>query len=440
MKSGKETVKFGVMRLGAGWRWLDAAGFVLGVGLITYLALIGISYSVNIPIQDEWNNFLPDRLDHHLNWTWLFEFHNEHRMVFTKVLTWLILRTAHYNSHVQVAVNAVLYGGLCIYLARFARQRLGAPVGLFLPVLACGMTYEIHMWSFQSHFHFYQIFFVVGLGCLLRRDRWQLATIPAGFCSAYSFSSGVICVAALATFAALLAWRHPDQRRRCAAIVIGLILIDCSWFLGYPATGIQATSPLAPSMWKFFGAQVARGFGYNETSMWWLGLVIVLSAAGMCLLQFKRWCSERDCDDAWLATTVYLLTGLTISVLVAHARTSLGMESAQGSRYLQNILLIVPAFWALTFSYLRKWSWCALAMGIALWLPFADEFHYTKNYSGLRNFFLVAQRCAWNYYAVGGEANCPHAHPYVPILGFLERARELNVTFATEAMATVGEQ
>jgi hypothetical protein len=71
-------------------------------------------YAVNVPYWDEWDLFTPTQLPSGLSLRWLFAQHNEHRLVTTRLLIWILYRLDGWNVATHQLVNIVVYGTLLV--------------------------------------------------------------------------------------------------------------------------------------------------------------------------------------------------------------------------------------------------------------------------------------------------------------------------------------
>src|SRR4026207_102820 len=88
-------------------------------------------YAVDVPYWDEWEQLTSQALPQGLTWQWLFSQHNEHRIVPTNLLTWLLYRLDGWDIAVNQIVNWGIYCSLvgAVYwpAPRFAPERPGGP-------------------------------------------------------------------------------------------------------------------------------------------------------------------------------------------------------------------------------------------------------------------------------------------------------------------------
>ncbi len=74
-------------------------------------------FALDIPIGDEWESLRSSNLLGTFNPKWMFDQHNEHRIVFTKIQTWLLYNWNHWDIRTQVFQNFIIFVGVvCVLL------------------------------------------------------------------------------------------------------------------------------------------------------------------------------------------------------------------------------------------------------------------------------------------------------------------------------------
>jgi len=339
---------------------------------------MSLKYHGDVPFTDEWEMYRPGGIGTALNVNWLFAFHNEHRLLMTKLIAWALLNVDHLRLKSQVVINLVMYFTLTVGIVTFCRRRLQAPLGILLGIFGCALTYEIHIWSFQTHFTVCPLAFCAALLALLRRDRGVYWAIPAVFVSVYSFSQGIVCGALVAGTSLALAWRHPKERKRYILVAAACVPILSLWFIGLPASGPKAM-PWSAQYWLFAGVQLSRGFGY-DSAMPAIGLVFGAAVVALCAYHVWRWSTDRSTDDAWLIAVVFTLAGMATVALIANGRAVGLFEFATSSRYMQNILLFVPVSWALAYPLMRNHPSLVMASLLLIIVPYGNEYNFRATY------------------------------------------------------------
>ena len=85
-----------------------------------YLALMIAQYGVNVPDQDQWDGSIPvvkKYFEGTLGVRDLWAQHNEHRILFPRLITLAVARFSHWNIRAEMAVSVVLAVGIFALLA-----------------------------------------------------------------------------------------------------------------------------------------------------------------------------------------------------------------------------------------------------------------------------------------------------------------------------------
>lgn len=435
---------------GAPRAWLAAASFSL-VALV-YLVHLGVvaRHAVDVPFWDEWEMLNEGGLSRSLELGWVLERHNEHRIVPTRLATWIGYRLDGWNlAHQQIA-NFVVFGALLAATALAMRRAAPAlePAwrAAFVVLLLSGASRQNHAWGFQSQFHFFLLFFVLGSLLLFdprRRLRDQALGALCLVGSAYSFSAGVVCAIVALVGHAAFALSHPRAGRAELARTLGVVLPASAatglWFVGYASVeGHPALrGPGDLEFWRWLLDMLALGFGYTRSSSL-LGLACLALVAAPCLA-LARQRAERSDPGAWLlATLVAGLLGALASI--ASGRSGFALLQAKSSRYVEIAMLMVPlaaCAWHRRLAHRRVARPAALA---ALWLVAAaghlDDWDLDRGYLdiaaekrvGLRCLETLYERAAAEPRSLRNAPRCPYIYP-APLERRLARARALRVSF-----------
>lgn len=409
--------------------------------LILFIAHFSVvfRYGTNLPVGDEWDQ-MPG-WERTLSWDWVFKSHNEHRIVPTKLQTWLLTQWTEADNRVQQQSNFLLFGLLLLALVAFFRKLVPefpkAWLLAFVIFFLSTANWENHLWAFQSQFHFAFLFLILACLALFAGSGVKHVLLGSAFALAamYSFSAGALGAFGLAV--SFPVFRAVENRTRGISLLqsmifSGLVLIGgVFWFLGNPAAAghVPRTSLLSWATWAFFLNVLSLGFGVDGKQTF-LGaiLLLVVIAPLMLLLKRYRQLPSNTRSSVWAVGTLTLIV-LVILLVVAQGRAVLGLGMSKSSRYNEIAILLVPlcaAAWSLLLS--AQWRNRALAI---LWsLLFVS---YSDNWT-LRPYRQTAQlrregrECMERYYTEGGKGECPLLHPS-PLAARFDRARELGLSF-----------
>lgn len=233
--------------------------------------------ATSLPLLDQWDGeggavFAPF-LGGHLSLADLWRGHNEHRIVFTRLLDLGLLQLNHqWDNQLEIVVNAILHTSLLTGFGCWMAGMLGRACWPFiwLPIALAGVppfAWENTLWGFQSTFYFLLLFSLLTLALLtLARPftlRWWLG-IAAGAASLFTMASGFLAVAAVVPVIVLekIRLKSPWRGAPLATIAACMIILAAGILLmpGVPRhDSLHAQSPA-----EFLGA-FARNLAWPLT-------------------------------------------------------------------------------------------------------------------------------------------------------------------------------
>lgn len=241
----------------------------------------------DIPYQDQWDlegrRLYPAWRDGTWKASELFAAHNEHRIVWTKLLDLALFEVnGQWDPLVQLAAGAVLRAGVAALLAGLlaagmsGRGRFWVGVGVaaaFLPHVA----WENALWGFQSSVYFVILFSLVALALLghpVRTPGRLAGGLLAGLAALLAMGAGAFVPAVLLGLAGL----HAVERRRCDGALfreawpaLALLAVAIALRSEAPAHAVLR----AATSGQFFNA-LGRAMAWPHTAMPWAALVLNL--------------------------------------------------------------------------------------------------------------------------------------------------------------------
>ncbi|MDB6065542.1 MAG: hypothetical protein JWR26_1750 [Pedosphaera sp.] len=225
----------------------DHFGWVLSlflVGLGVKFWLIQSSGSP-FPYWDEWEGeaidvFIP-WVQHQFSFMKLFQAHNEHRIVFTKVCELgLFLANGQWDSRLEMVFNAFIHSGAIAGFGWLLASLLGKKSWPFVWVLLAltlvtPYAWENTIWGFQSQFYFMVIFSILTIWLLGSSEplspRWRLGAYAA-IATLFTMASGFLAAVAVVGITLVEVFKQRQNWRRhlptwgfCVAIsILGLLL------------------------------------------------------------------------------------------------------------------------------------------------------------------------------------------------------------------------
>ena len=208
--------------------WL-AAFFIVALGAKLWTIQLA---ATNIPFWDQWDEaklFFKPWLEGTLTWHDFIAPHNEHRILFTRLLDMLEIKlNGQWDPNFQTVVNSVIHIGYGWFLAVIIwvciRQRYGGLICFaLLPFFALPFAAANTVHGFQSQMYLVSIFSVaaiLGLGFGRPGSRIWLAGFVVGVLSIFTMASGFLAAVAVI---GLLILRALKQRSMTGGQVLTIV-------------------------------------------------------------------------------------------------------------------------------------------------------------------------------------------------------------------------
>jgi hypothetical protein len=230
------------------WIWLPV------VFLLVFSAKLVLirEFPVTSPYWDQWdaearNLFLP-YYNSGLSWSQMFQFHNEHRIFFSRLLALdLLLMNGQWDPRLQQVVNAAMHSVTAVLLLAIvwrglAWRRLELLAALIVPIFALPYAWENTLIGFQSQFYLFVLFSLLGLWLTTAfragSAAWWLGWACA-LCGLFNVASGILLpiviagVAVLEIMNPLRRWRELVLALAGAAALLVLGVLTASPPLPY---------------------------------------------------------------------------------------------------------------------------------------------------------------------------------------------------------------
>lgn len=204
--------------------------FLLGAGIFLFVvgaklwvvSVAGSSVPYRDQIDAEGESILRPWLEDRLEWQEFFAPHNEHRIVFTKVIVLAtVALNGQWDAYVQVTLNALIHAVLLLVVLSWFRQhlegwRLTAITVLSILLWVVPFDWENTLQGFQS-----QVYLVLGLSFLqillvlgAERVNWKWsAGHLCGFLALGAMAGGAFSSAAIILVVAARAWKVRELSR-----------------------------------------------------------------------------------------------------------------------------------------------------------------------------------------------------------------------------------
>ena len=422
--------------------WTRVAWGLLILVFLVHWAVIA-RYAVDVPHMDSWEHLRqPDGLAG-LHGSWLIAAHNEHRIVITRLLTYLFYALSDWNVAQVIVFNFALYGTLVGALGWVIHRKApelpqwALPLGLSF--LLSTTAWENHLWDFQNQIHSFLLFGILANGLCFYpgRKKWQLGIgVGAALLALLSFSAGFFLVAALTLVLGLRGVKDRWQKGQwplADIVACGILAAALMIFLwqyqpvNHPTLSDQKLMPWSFDFWYFTMNMISGGFGYQmRTAVPALvATLILLVPAVACWRQPAAWRNGH-----WLVAS--LLLGLLLTfVVITYSRGAYGLWASKSSRYMEFSALLVPL--AIALVSLTPWSQVWRTRAIVAVLLFAamgnrNDWNFPRVYAQEQQKRLAALECLAQYYRGAGDGLCPDSYPE-DITQLLQTAERLNLSF-----------
>lgn len=335
-----------------GWRpWVGRAPWLLAALAGAVIVLHSLLWVVRlwdpVPLMDSWSF-----LDQMLAWTGpgyvierLWEQHNEHRILFPRLVFFADHLLAGGRQIVEPLVIALNQALLALLLWRFARRALPArTAAVFLPLaLACtfsAVQMENLFWAFQVQFVGVLLAAAAAFGALtFARERPALfpCSLVLMLVASLMMANGLL----VWPLGVLLAWFAGHSRARLGALLAGGLLVFAFYLHDYespsPHRGpLQALAHL-PEVLAYACACLGspwRKLGLDATVA--LGAA---AAGGLLLAAVVCWRRRTRLDHGTLAWLGVAAFAATTAGLTGLGRSGFPLETALTSRYSSPTLL-----------------------------------------------------------------------------------------------------
>lgn len=421
-----------------------AGAAVFGVLAAGHLWVI-VRNAVDVPYWDEWYYFEPGALSEALNWRWVLQQHVDHRILPTHLLAWVLYRIDGLDWVTHVAVNFGIYlllPLLYLWIARLQLQERAWVVWPFLWLLLTPHNFESHRWGFQNQWHFHQIFLALG-AILLFHPRSSSLKSGLGAASLGaaigSFAGGVLPAVWIALTNAIhrivRAARGRSLRDGVPALAV-LAFVGAAaalWAVSFEP-GPKALPRVWPSeglFWSYYLNGLGLVFGHGrrvfEAPTAIFALAVLYAFLWGFPLAWQAWREGLEADRTLRMRAVLLTGTLGGFMILTHGRAFYGVSP----RYYEAVLPLLPLLalgWAGALPA-RK----SAPVLVALWFLVAalDSPNWTDaRYEAHRDAMREAEACIHDYYAGVGPGYCPTTSPRTDLAPLLERARQLEMSFA----------
>lgn len=324
-------------------RWLPAAAVFLAVAAAQLWLVAGAG--TDIPFQDQWDvegrGLYPALVDGSLHAGDLLQAHNEHRILWTRVLdVALFAANGQWDPLVQLVagagLHALLAGWLTLVLARGFPRGAGWTLAALVALLNVPLVaWHNALWGFQS-----QVYFVIGfsLGALALLAPAELSPRRlVGGCLLAVAAMLAMGAGLLVPFVLLgaLAWRGLGGKINGRIAALAVVLVAVAWLL---RVDVPAHAEMRAHSVGEFCFSFVRLLAWPYADQPWVGLVLNLPLVLLAgaRLGLRRPAAEGE-SFVWLAAAWVVAT---LAVTAWSRGGSAEFSAGVPSRYIDFIVLL----------------------------------------------------------------------------------------------------
>ncbi|MCL6563482.1 MAG: hypothetical protein K6U87_10780 [Firmicutes bacterium] len=365
---------------------------VLGLTAIVIMAYLSFiaRYGVNVPFWDEWDQvpIVNAALHGHLNFSQLWDQHNENRMFLPNLLVVLVALMTHWNLKIEMWFSALLS---IASFAVFMRMVKWKTLPFLLPISALIWfslaQYENTLWGFQLAWYLVLFCFLLCITFLYRESyhSFVISTIFAILASISSFQGLLTWPIGLLI---LLISPSPSRSKILSWTAAGLGTIIL-YFTGFtfratvePWLSYSLSHPFVSLVYFFTVLGSVTSVGASNPTDLLLCEMVGVSVFTLSVYFLSHWWSTKpEYRFRTSPVVVPILFGLLFDISLVVGRSGFGIPQATSSRYtLYNLVLLTALSWAVllqqslkpTLYQLRK-EWGTGALAVILVISLASS-------------------------------------------------------------------
>ncbi len=376
--------------------------------------------AVDLPFWDEWEALNPGRLDEHLNFSWLFAQHNEHKILWTRLYTWILYHLDGWNLRHQIILNFFLYLTSLFVLYKVIPDKNSLLPLFFIPCFS-DVLIDNQLTGFQSQFYFMLLFSYLAIYFgFVKENSYKNAVLFSVFSVCAMLSMTFISGVAL-FFAYFMKERkfNINVVTSAGVILVGLFL----FFINYTTSNLQmeVTMPYKPVFWYYYFRIILKGI-FNV----YLPVLCTLLSGILFVSAFIiSYIKDKDRNSYYVYFSLFILC-FALTAGVAAGRCSIDTSYIVASRHLNVVNFLIPCIAAMLIRF--KQVKISLIYFILLICMFAQCYTF-DTYYGVRDFRIQAKKeLLMVVDSTREELTVGKVNPF-NIKECILRAKDLNVSF-----------
>jgi len=305
-------------------------------------------YGSPLPVWDQWSEadrFFRPWLEGRLTWHDWFAPHNEHRIVFTRLLDLSVIQlNGYWDTLLQMTINAAIHAGYacaltyCLWIF-LGQKNIGLICLLIAPFFSLPFAAENTVRGFDSQQYLVAIgslATLLGLGFAPPGSRWWWLGLVAAILNLFTMASGLFAPLAVAGLMGLRALRERKVTREQAATFATGVVVFVLGLVVNPKTPADHSSR-ANSLTDFT-TTLARNLSWPFLDQ--PAMIAVVCLPLVLLLVFYLRPDFSQCRAAEFLLG-FGLWGFLQSAALAYGRAN--YNDAQASRYLDALCIVAMA-------------------------------------------------------------------------------------------------
>ncbi|RJP66766.1 MAG: hypothetical protein C4532_15565 [Candidatus Abyssobacteria bacterium SURF_17] len=318
------------------------------------LAFIGV-FGVNVLYADDWAlvPLVQKSYSATLTFADLFRGHNEHRIVFPRIITLVLAHLTHYDTvALMLASWTLAFLVLVMIFGSYRRQHGMAASAMvkFIPIawmIFSLRQYEGLLWAFEVQIYLCVAGFVGSLYLMGKKSAWMfLWAVCCALISTFSFSVGLLTW----PIGLLFMLRSPTGGRSAKAVIWVVVAVAVTILYLYDLRVVSDTSRLSFALRNplmaltFLVMSIGSPLAFVKGSAIGFGAALSVLAIISLVLTFR----SRDRENTmWMA---FILFALGSSLFFMVGRVHYGLWAALASRYVPFTLLGVVGIYGAILS------------------------------------------------------------------------------------------
>ena len=339
---------------------------ILILFLIILPAILGLIYiklfSTNVVFWDQW--FLVPLIEKLYSGTLslydLFAQHNEHRLIFPRIIMLIIAYITNYNTVIEMYFAWILAVITLALMLKMYTQDFGnstSSLMKFVPIawiMFSFRQYENILWGWQIQIYLAVLGFVVSIYMLEKSEKkhhYFFIAILSGIVSTFSFMNGLFVWPVGFIFIILSKMKH--KKVFIIAWALTGLIVCIAFFYNWvkpsyhPSLSFVEENPVIGL--KFLIINIGSPLAFEQSQALLMGIALVISMIVILHLIIKNRLINKNAK--WIS---FILFSLMTSLALTIGRSGFGVGQALASRYVTFTMLGIVGLYLITLDIYNK--------------------------------------------------------------------------------------